>query len=306
MSAAPVTSAARSAVQSGHRYRSILVRRARALTPRKSLKYDERGLPIPHVKVIVQDTRPCRGTDHYFNTVRDDIMYMTYTHKPPSTKPERSIRLSYDPEDPYVKHRYNPPVGGPLAWTRRAMPPVTFENVVELERIQLHTMVKEALQSRSHLLGAIMAMRAISGESAFQGGQRTTEGVQIVRGKKQVQGWVRKGVPIGVTVDLKGPKMYDFISTLTQFVLPRWREFSGVPLPRPSSSLQTPSAASGVVSFGLPPSAMGLFPQIEYNLDSYPRSYGMHIHFIANVRGEGAQSRVAALLSGFQIPFARA
>ena len=76
--------------------------------------------------------------------------------------------------------------------------------------------------------------------------------------------------------------------------------------PRPAASLQTASAASGVVSFGLPASAMGLFPQIEYNLDSYPKSYGMHIHFITNAQGEGAQNRVRALLSGFQIPFVRA
>ena len=306
MSAAPASNTARSAAQTFRRYRSIAIRRAKALKPRKPLKRDNNGLPIPHVNIKVEDTQPSRAMDHYYNTVRDDIMYMTYTHKPPSNKPERKIRLSYDPTDPYVKHRHNPPVGGPLFWTRMPLPPVTVDNVVELERIQLHTYVREALHSKSHLLGAIMAFRAISGDSAFQGGQRQTEGVQVVRGKSQVQGWIRKGLPIGVTVDLKGPKMYDFISTLTQFVLPRWREFNGVPLPRPGASLQTPSAASGVISFGLPPSTFGFFPQIEYNLDAYPKNYGMHIHFITKQRGEGAQNRVAALLSGFQIPFTRA
>ena len=50
---------------------------------------------------------------------------------------------------------------------------------------------------------------------------------------------------------------------------------------------------------------MGLFPQIEVNLDSYPKSYGMHIHFITNATGEGAQNKARQLLSGFQIPFAR-
>lgn len=288
-----------------NRWRLILAGRAKALTPRKPLKRDEYGLPVPHVNVIVKDTYSSRVTDHYFNTVRDDIMYMSYTHMPVDTKPPRKIRLTYDPEDPYVKHRYNPPIGGPMAWTRKPMLPVTFENVVTLERIQLHTMVKETLSSRSHLLGALMAFRAISGESQHSGGQRTTEGVQIVRGKKQVQGWVRKGIPIGVKVELKGPKMWDFLATLTEFVLPRIRDFNGLPLPRPSASLQTASAASGVVSFGLPPTAMGLFPQIEYNIDAYPRSYGMHIHFITNAQGEGAQNRVRALLSGFQMPFYR-
>lgn len=303
MSAAPAARAASSAARTGGRGRTI--RRPKAFLPKKPLKRDENGLPIPHVRVAVKDTAPCRVEDHYYNTVRDDLMYMTYTHQPEKTK-QRSIRLTYDPEDPYVKHRYNPPIGGALAWTRYPLPPVTHDTVIELERIQLHTMVKEAIASKSHLLGAIMAFRAISGQSVGQGGQRTTEGVQLVRGKKQVQGWVRRGLPIGVKVDLKGPQMYDFLGTLVEFVLPRMREFQGVPLPRPSSSLFSASAASGVVSMGLPPVAMGLFPQVEFNLDAYPKSYGMHIHFITSARGEGAQNRVRALLSGFQVPFARA
>ncbi|EKM49724.1 uncharacterized protein PHACADRAFT_265375 [Phanerochaete carnosa HHB-10118-sp] len=307
MSAAPAVNVARSAVKPDGRWRAaIAARRTKALTPRKLLKRDQNGLPVPHVHVIVRDTHQSRVADHYNSTLRDDLMYMNYTHKPADSKPPRNIRLSYDLEDPYVKHRYNPPIGGSFAWTRQALPPVTYENVVELECIQLHTMVKDALQSKSHLLGAIMAFRAISGLSTEQGGQRTTEGVQIVRGKKQVQGWMRRKAPVGVKVDIKGPQMYDFIGTLVHFVFPRMREFNGIPLPRQSSSLISASAASGVVSFGLPPMAMGLFPQIEYNMDAYPNNYGMHIHFIANTRGEGAQNRVRTLLSGFQIPFVRA
>ncbi|KAI0685711.1 hypothetical protein BC835DRAFT_1309861 [Cytidiella melzeri] len=40
---------------------------------------------------------------------------------------------------------------------------------------------------------------------------RTSKGVRIVTGKKQVQGWVRRGIPVGVKVDLMGPTMYDFL-----------------------------------------------------------------------------------------------
>jgi large subunit ribosomal protein L5 len=50
---------------------------------------------------------------------------------------------------------------------------------------------------------------------------------------------------------------------------------------------------------------MGFFPQIEVNLDAYPKTYGMHIHFITNAKGVGAQERARQLLSGFQIPFVR-
>jgi large subunit ribosomal protein L5 len=99
--------------------------------------------------------------------------------------------------------------------------------------------------------------------------------------------------------------MYDFLETLVEFVLPRLREFPGLVLPGSASNLQTPSGVSGVVSFGLPPEAMGLFPETEVNLDSYPKSYGMHIHFITSAEGLGAQNRARALLSGLGVPFVR-
>jgi large subunit ribosomal protein L5 len=166
-------------------------------------------------------------------------------------------------------------------------------------------MVKEAISSRSNLLGAIMFFRALTGETQGGGGRRTSQGVQIVKGVKSASGWVRPGIPVGVKVDLKGPKMYDFLGTLLEFVLPRLREFPGIVLPPTSASPYSPSAASGVVSIGLPPEAMGLFPQVEVNLDSYPKSYGMHIHFVTNATGMGAQNRARALLSGFQVPFVR-
>lgn len=231
-------------------------------------------------------------------------MYLTYKHESGPRPPPREIRLTYDPNDPYTKNRFNPPVGGSQLGKKPA-PPTTAENVIRLEKIQIHTMVKDAIQSRSNLLGAIMAFRALSGETQGGGGRHTSEGVQIVRGVKTVGGWVRPGIPLGVKVDLKGPKMYDFLGTLVEFVLPRLREFPGIVMPPASASSNSPSAVSGVVSFGLPPEAMGLFPQIEVNLDSYPKSYGMHIHFITNAEGLGAQNRARALISGFQVPFTR-
>ncbi|KAI9436663.1 hypothetical protein H4582DRAFT_2112057 [Lactarius indigo] len=193
---------------------------------------------------------------------------MTYKHESGPRPPPRNIRLMYDPEDPYVKLRSNPPVGGSQLG-RKLAPPTTVENVVRLERIQLHTMAKDALVSRQNLLGPLMALRALTG-------------VQVVRGVKSVGGWVRPGLPLGA-------KMYEFLGTLTEFVLPRLREFPGLLLPPASANLQTPAGVAGVVSFGLPPEAMGFFPQIEVNLDA----------------GGGAQERARQLLSGFQIPFAR-
>ena len=219
-------------------------------------------------------------------------------------KAPRQIRLMFDPNDPYSKFRDNRAVGGSQVGKKPA-PPDTPENVVRLERIQLHTMAKEALTNKSHLLGALMQMKALTGETFQGGGHHAVEGVQIVRGKKSVGGWLRPGIPCGVKVDLRGQSMYDFLGTLVEFVLPRLREFNGVVLPPPSSSINTPSGVSGVVSFGLPANAMMFFPQIEVNVDAYPKLFGMHIHFITNAKGVGAQDKARALVSGYQIPFVR-
>ncbi|THH12923.1 hypothetical protein EW146_g7241 [Bondarzewia mesenterica] len=271
---------------------------------RRPLRRDRDGLPVPHVNIILRDTHPTRLGDHYYTTLQDDLLYMTYKHESEARPPPRQIRLTFDPEDPYTKLRYNPPVGGSQLG-RKLAPPTTVENVVRLERIALHMMAKDALTSRQNLLGPIMLFRALSGETERGGGRHAVEGVQIVNGIKTVGGWTRPGLPLGVKVEMKGPKMYEFLGTLTEFVLPRLREFPGIIMPAASQTMHSPSGVSGVVSFGLPPEAMGHFPQIEVNLDAYPKTYGMHIHFITNATGEGAQNKARKLLSGFQIPFTR-
>jgi large subunit ribosomal protein L5 len=272
---------------------------------RKPLKLDRHRLPIPHVKIVVGETHSCRLREHYYNTLQDDLMYMTYIHENGPRPPPRPIRLTYDPNNPYTKYRHNPPVGGSQLG-KKPSAPSSPTNVIQLEKISLHTMAREAVLSRSNLLGAIAAFRALSGENPGGGGWESSKGIQIVTGKQTAHKWkIRPGIPVGVTVDLKGPKMYEFLGTLVEFVLPRLREFPGIVLPPESLSMATPSGVSGVVSFGLPPEAMGFFPQIEINQDMYPKSYGMHIHFITNAEGVGAQNRARALVSGFQIPFAR-
>ncbi|KAI5829480.1 ribosomal protein L5 [Schizophyllum commune Tattone D] len=263
-------------------------------------------LPIPHVQqLLVREWHQDRMLDHYHTTLQEDLMYMSYFHEHLPRPPPRAIRLRFDPDDPYVKHRANPPIGGTTHQFKKPMPPSSPENVVRLEKISLQIFNKESITNRSNLLGPIMALRALSGETERGGGYRTSEGVQVIRGKKSVGGWIRKGIPCGARVDIRGAEMYSFLSTLTEFVLPRMREFGGIKLPTASSSPYTPSMTSGSVSFGLPPEAFGYFPQIEVNQDAYPKSYGMHIHFVTNAQGVGAQNLARALMSGLQIPFSR-
>lgn len=99
--------------------------------------------------------------------------------------------------------------------------------------------------------------------------------------------------------------MYDFLETVVDFVLPRLKTFSGIPLPPASRPSQVPSSMAGVVAFGLPAEALGLFPQIEANLDQYPKPFGMNIYFETSAKGRGAQDQARALLSGMGLPFVK-
>ncbi|KAF7304558.1 60S ribosomal protein L7 [Mycena chlorophos] len=261
-------------------------------------------LPIPHVNILGRQFSPNRLEDYYYSAVQGNAMYMTYIHEAGPRPPPRHIRLTHDPENPYSKYRANPPVGGNQ---RGRLPPPadTPENVIRLDKIVVHSFLKQAVASRSNLLGLVMAMPQLTGETVKQAGRHKVGGVEVVYGKKSVGGWIRPNIPVGTKVELKGAPMYDFLAQLVEFVLPRLKDFPGVMLPPPSASEQSPSAVSGVVTMGLDPQALAFFPQIEVNVDSYPKSYGMHIHFVTNATGLGAENRARALLSAFQLPFTR-
>ena len=131
--------------------------------------------------------------------------------------------------------------------------------------------------------------------------------MQVLRAKKGVASFkLRPGMPIGAQAVLYGDAAYEFIDVLTTFVLPRLRGFAGLPLPPASQPLLSPAAVSGVVSFGMGPEAMPLFPQVEVNLDQYPgRRYGFQIDCVTNQRGRRATERARTLLSGLGLPFVR-
>lgn len=279
---------------------------------------------VPAQTIVLPDiqlgpTHPSRYQDHYHNTLAEDLLYMTYDHHLASS-PSPSASTSsasgsssnpnpavIDPSDvnPYELNRpQSPPRGNrPLKPSTR---PVTSTSVPKLESIVLHTMVKEAIGNKPAMLSAIMALRAISGETYQGGGRKAAQGVQVLVSKSGAAAFkLRAGMPVAVKVEIKGEAMYDFVQSLVDFVLPRLREFPGVQLPMLSANRNSPSATSGVVAFGLDAGAMGLFPQIETNLESYPKMHGFHMQFLTNCKGKGAQDQARALLSGMRIPFTR-
>jgi len=178
------------------------------------------------MKILIRETAQCRLREHFHTSVADDLMYMSYLHEPNERAPTRVTRGLYKTDDPYTKNRFNPLAGGDR-FIRKKLPPSTPENLVQLDKIVLHTFQKEAIGNKQWLLGCIAAFRALSGESYRSGGRHTSDGITILRGRRTVGGWIRPNLPCGVKVELKGDKMYDFLGTLTEFVLPRLRDFNG-------------------------------------------------------------------------------
>ena len=276
----------------------LLPNRHYASTPSTDLSEFE----LPHIHLGA--THPSRYRSHYENTLASDLLYMAYDHRLATASPTPPP-VSTEPLTAYELNRPTPLPRGNRP-ERPAASAITPASVPKLESITLHTMVKEAIGNKQALLSAIMAFRAISGETQNGGGRAGSEGVQVLISRGGAAAFkLREGMPIATKVELRGEAMYDFIQSLVDFVLPRIREFPGFALPLASASKTSPSSLGGVVSMGLPAAAMGLFPQVEANLDAYPRLHGFHIYFNTNQRGDRAQENARALLSGFRIPFYR-
>ncbi|ORX33679.1 60s ribosomal protein l7, mitochondrial precursor [Kockovaella imperatae] len=266
------------------------------LPARRFLATPVESFPLPYINL--GQTHLARYHEHYDTSLATDLMYMNYDHRVARTPPRPLPEM-----EPLTRHEANQPRYGHKVPLQNL--PVTVDKIPRLEKITLHTMNRKAVESKHHLLPTIMAFRAISGESINGGGRTASTGVSIRRAKTGAARWrLREGMPIGALVEIKGEAMYDFVQSLVDFVLPRLREFRGVGIEAPPSPHYR-NASSGTVQFGFEPNAMGLFPQIEANIDQYPNMYGFTVAFHTNARGPRAQAMARSLLSGFRIPFIR-
>ena len=86
-------------------------------------------------------------------------------------------------------------------------------------------------------------------------GQITGQKPIITRAKKSIANFkIRKGMPIGCCVTLRGERMYEFLDRLCNVVLPRVRDFKGLP----------PSAFDGRGNYTLGLRDQLVFPEIDY------------------------------------------
>jgi large subunit ribosomal protein L5 len=98
---------------------------------------------------------------------------------------------------------------------------------------------------------------------------------------------LRKGVPIGAKVTLRGEKMYEFLDRLISVSLPRTRDFRGVK--------STGFDGHGNFTFGVKEQI--IFPEID--LDKVKLMNGMDITFVTTAK---TNEEAKALLEGFGFP----
>jgi len=101
---------------------------------------------------------------------------------------------------------------------------------------------------------------------------------------------LRKGVPVGARVTLRGDKMYEFLDRLISVALPRTRDFRGVR----SSGFD----GRGNFTFGVKEQI--IFPEID--LDKIKHINGMDITLVTTAKNN---EEAKALLEAFGFPFTK-
>jgi large subunit ribosomal protein L5 len=114
----------------------------------------------------------------------------------------------------------------------------------------------------------------------------------VTRAKKSIaQFKVRKGMPIGAMVTLRGERMWEFLDRLISVALPRVRDFRGV----------SPRGFDGRGNYTLGLRDQLLFPEIDYM--KVDKARGMNISVVTTARTDEESRKLLQLLG---MPFRNA
>ena len=109
------------------------------------------------------------------------------------------------------------------------------------------------------------------------------------KSKKDISNFkLRKGMPIGVRVTLRGDKMFEFLDRLISVALPRIRDFRGI----------NDKGFDGKGNYTLGVTEQIIFPEI--NIDKISKIMGLDITFVTTAKND---KEALALLKEFGLPF---
>jgi large subunit ribosomal protein L5 len=151
--------------------------------------------------------------------------------------------------------------------------------VPRLEKIVVNVGVGEAVQDSKKADAAASDLTAITGQHPV-----------ITRAKRSIATFkLRKDMPIGCKVTLRGQRMYEFLDRLITVALPRVRDFRGIP----------GKSFDGRGNFALGLKEQIVFPEIDY--DRVDAVRGMDVVVVTTARTD---AEAKALLKGLDMPFA--
>ena len=147
-----------------------------------------------------------------------------------------------------------------------------------LEKICLNQGLGSAVADKKLVEVAVNEMTTISGQKAV-----------TTKSKKDISNFkLRKGMPIGVRVTLRGDRMYEFLDRLVSVSLPRIRDFRGI----------NDKGFDGKGNYTLGITEQIVFPEI--NIDKISKITGLDITFVTSTKND---KEALALLKEFGLPF---
>ncbi len=176
---------------------------------------------------------------------------------------------------PRLKEEYNQRIIG--AMTEE----YSYRNKMEvpkLQKIVISRGVGAAVADKKLVEHAIDELTLISGQKAV-----------ATLSKKDVSNFkLRKGMPIGARVTLRGDRMYEFLDRLVTAALPRVRDFQGIKA----------SGFDGRGNYNLGVTEQIIFPEID--IDKVAKIAGMDITFVTSAETD---KEAKSLLAHLGLPF---
>jgi large subunit ribosomal protein L5 len=156
----------------------------------------------------------------------------------------------------------------------------SYMQAPKLVKITLNMGVGDAKQDSKVLDAAIEQLATIAGQKP-----------SVRRARKSIaQFKVREGMPVGVSVTLRGERAYEFLDRLVSVALPRTRDFRGL----------KPRAFDGRGSYSMGLKEQIIFPEIDY--DAIDTVRGLDIAITTSAKSD---RETYALLEAFGMPFSR-
>ena len=148
-----------------------------------------------------------------------------------------------------------------------------------LLKITLNMGVGEAKQDSKMLEAAQEQLATIAGQKP-----------NVRRARKSVAAFkLREGMPVGLTVTLRGERAYEFLDRLTSVAIPRIRDFRGL----------NPRSFDGRGNYSMGVREQVIFPEIDY--DSVVTVRGLDITITTSA---ATDEEAYALIRAFGMPFA--